>query len=113
MDPLVELSLRELNSPESSAVVEKRGFWNSMTRLWKPRSAATAIFYCPAGVCPGTSGPDVWHVLDVPADTVLRVEKTAGAANAFIAAVTSCSGTPTVLNFVKAPTNPEIAKKPG
>jgi uncharacterized tellurite resistance protein B-like protein len=47
MDPLVELNLRQTNSSESSAKSENRGFWNSMTRLWKPRSAATAIFYGP------------------------------------------------------------------
>ena len=47
MDPLVELNLRQTNSAESSAEVENRGFWNSMTRLWKPRSVATAVFYGP------------------------------------------------------------------
>lgn len=47
MDPLVELNLSQANSPDSSGAVEKRGFWNSMTRLWKPKSAATAIFYGP------------------------------------------------------------------
>jgi hypothetical protein len=66
------------------------------------------IHDCPSGVCPGTVGPDVWHVIDVPPNTVLRVEKTAGTANTYIAAVTSCSSSPTVLKFVKAPTNPEI-----
>jgi hypothetical protein len=66
------------------------------------------IHTCPAGVCPGTSGPDVWHEVTVPADTVLRVEKTAGTSNTFIAAVSDCGGAPTVLRFVKAPENPEI-----
>jgi hypothetical protein len=66
------------------------------------------IHDCPSGVCPGTSGPDVWHVVDVPADTALRVEKTAGTAATYIAAITSCGGTPTVLNFVAAPGDPEI-----
>jgi hypothetical protein len=46
--------------------------------------------------------------VSVPADTVLRVEKTAGASNTFIAAVSDCGGAPTVLRFVKAPENPEI-----
>jgi tellurite resistance protein len=47
MDPLVELNLRQPKSAECSTEPEKSGLWNSMTRLWKPRSAATANFYGP------------------------------------------------------------------
>ncbi|MFO8073159.1 MAG: hypothetical protein R6V85_14905 [Polyangia bacterium] len=47
---------------------------------------------CPSGVCPGTSGPDVWHEIDVPAGDVLTATRPAGP-DAFFAIVDSCAAT--------------------
>ncbi|HUT77251.1 MAG TPA: hypothetical protein VM285_06170 [Polyangia bacterium] len=61
------------------------------------------VHSCPAGICPGTSGPDVWHAIDVPAGQVLKVTKNAGPA-AFFAAVSSCTAS-SALYFS---TNPQV-----
>ncbi len=50
MDPLVELSLKRTAVSPSHSDESNAGIWNSLTRLWKPKSAATAKFYGPATV---------------------------------------------------------------
>lgn len=50
MDPLVELNLKRAAVSTSHSDASSPGIWNSLTRLWKPKSAATATFYGPSTI---------------------------------------------------------------
>jgi hypothetical protein len=73
-------------------------------------SDASTLFLhdCDTALCSTTVGPDVWFAVTVPAGQVLRVEKTAGTANSFIAAATGTCGALTKIDLVQAPGDPEI-----
>lgn len=50
MDPFVELILKRDAVSPSQSDASNAGIWNALTRLWKPKSAATAKFYGPATI---------------------------------------------------------------
>lgn len=51
---------------------------------------------CTAELCPGTSGPDVWHLIEVPAGQSLILNETPGGPLAYFAILDSCSATETL-----------------
>ena len=71
--------------------------WSDLNPLLTPT--------CP--VCTGATGPDVWHQITVSDNQVLSVSKVAGTADAFIAALGDCTGSPVVWSYVAAP-DPEV-----
>ncbi len=63
----------------------------SLPHVWQGSSTAYSHM-CSDDICPGTTGPDVWHSLVVPAGDVLIVEQSAGP-EAYIAALGACADT--------------------
>ncbi|MDD5309965.1 MAG: hypothetical protein PHU25_21825, partial [Deltaproteobacteria bacterium] len=61
----------------------------SFPHAWHGDGAAYS-HACPSSICPGTTGPDAWFKVSVPAGQVLLARKTAGPA-AFLAVVGDCA----------------------